>query len=191
MLSALHELEQQTGKEFGNPYNPLLVSCRSGAKFSMPGMMDTVLNIGLNDEVVAGLIELTGDARFAYDAYRRLIQMFGTVVLSIADEPFEAVLADYRNRRQAAAFEFVLERLQSRGMIEWIREPEAIHVAVMPRARTLLHPPKAVHAAKPKPQPKQKPPAKKRQLAHAVPRVEPAQQSIFSAVARVFSNLSF
>ena len=99
MLAALRRLEQLTGKGFGDAENPLLVSCRSGARFSMPGMMDTVLNIGLNDDVVAGLIELTGDARFAYDAYRRLIQMFGTVVLDLPDEPFEVVLADYRAQR--------------------------------------------------------------------------------------------
>jgi pyruvate,orthophosphate dikinase len=100
VLTAMTQLELETGKGFGQPENPLLVSCRSGAKFSMPGMMDTVLNIGLNDEVVAGLIKQTGDARFGYDAYRRLIQMFGTVVLSIADEPFERVLAEYRAERQ-------------------------------------------------------------------------------------------
>ena len=99
MLEAMKQLELETGKGFGDPKNPLLVSCRSGAKFSMPGMMDTVLNIGLNDEVVIGLIELTRDARFAYDAYRRLIQMFGTVVLDLPNEPFEAVLAEYRRRR--------------------------------------------------------------------------------------------
>jgi pyruvate,orthophosphate dikinase len=98
-LAALKQIEKLIGKTFGDPANPLLVSCRSGAKFSMPGMMDTVLNIGLNEEVVMGLITLTGDTRFAYDAYRRLIQMFGTVVMGIADEPFEAVLADRRSQR--------------------------------------------------------------------------------------------
>ena len=75
---ALARLERTTGKRFGDPANPLLVSCRSGAKFSMPGMMDTVLNIGLNDDVVEGLARLTGDARFAFDSYRRLVQMFGS-----------------------------------------------------------------------------------------------------------------
>jgi uncharacterized protein DUF5715 len=101
------------------------------------------------------------------------------------------IAREYRNPRQAAAFQFVLERLQSRGMIEWIREPEAIHVAVMPRAAALLHPPKAVHAAKPHPKRKAeaKPAAKKRKLAQAAPRVEPAQGSLFSALADVFSNL--
>jgi len=94
--AALARLEQQTGKTFGDPGNPLLVSCRSGAKFSMPGMMDTVLNIGLNDEVVEGLAKLTGDPRFAYDSYRRLVQMFGSVVLGLDDEPFEDVLTEAR-----------------------------------------------------------------------------------------------
>ena len=95
-VEALKAVEQATGKTFGDPHNPLLVSCRSGAKFSMPGMMDTVLNIGLNDEVVEGLARLTGDARFAYDSYRRLVQMFGSVVMGINNEPFEDVLAEAR-----------------------------------------------------------------------------------------------
>ncbi|MBF8282616.1 MAG: Pyruvate,phosphate dikinase [Anaerolineales bacterium] len=98
-LAALKQIEKLTGKKFGDPQNPLLVSCRSGAKFSMPGMMDTVLNIGLNDDVAHGLIELTNDARFVYDAYRRLVQMFGTVVIGVPDEPFEEVLARCRQER--------------------------------------------------------------------------------------------
>ena len=102
VLAALRKVEKQAGKRFGDPANPLLVSCRSGAKFSMPGMMDTVLNIGLNDEVAEGLIGLTGDARFVNDAYRRLVQMFGTVVLGLPDEPFEEVLAEWRARRGVA-----------------------------------------------------------------------------------------
>ena len=97
-LQALKTVEQETGKKFGDPSNPLLVSCRSGAKFSMPGMMDTVLNIGLNDEVAQGLARLTGDERFTYDSYRRLIQMFGSVVMGIADEPFEEVLTEARKK---------------------------------------------------------------------------------------------
>jgi pyruvate,orthophosphate dikinase len=101
-LEALKKVEKLTGKTFGDPKNPLLVSCRSGAKFSMPGMMDTVLNIGLNDAVAEGLITLTGDARFVYDAYRRLVQMYGTVVLNVADEPFEDVLAEFREKRGVA-----------------------------------------------------------------------------------------
>ena len=98
-LAALRTMEEKTGKRFGDPSNPLLVSCRSGAKFSMPGMMDTVLDIGLNDEVTEGMIKLTGNERFAFDSYRRLIQMFGTVVLGVRDEPFEDVLASYRDER--------------------------------------------------------------------------------------------
>lgn len=88
-LEAMRAIEEQTGKKFGDPSNPLLVSCRSGAKFSMPGMMDTVLNIGLNDETAASMARLTGDERFVYDAYRRLVHMFGSVVLGIDDEEFE------------------------------------------------------------------------------------------------------
>ena len=84
VLAALHDVEQVLDKRFGDPTSPLLVSCRSGAKFSMPGMMDTVLNIGLNDDTAKGLVALTGDAHFVFDSYRRLIQMFGTVVLGTA-----------------------------------------------------------------------------------------------------------
>ncbi|MGA2937538.1 MAG: PEP/pyruvate-binding domain-containing protein, partial [Syntrophobacteraceae bacterium] len=100
-LAALSEVEEKTGKEFGDAKNPLLVSCRSGAKFSMPGMMDTVLNIGLNGETIKGMIEATGDPRFVYDSYRRLIQMFGSVVLGVPDEPFEEVIAEFRKTRGA------------------------------------------------------------------------------------------
>jgi pyruvate,orthophosphate dikinase len=99
VLEALNTVEAATGKKFGDPNNPLLVSCRSGAKFSMPGMMDTVLNIGLNDDTLEGMIKLTRDERFVYDAYRRLVQMFGSVVMGIPDEPFEEVIA--RARRKA------------------------------------------------------------------------------------------
>ncbi|MGO9063382.1 MAG: PEP/pyruvate-binding domain-containing protein, partial [Myxococcaceae bacterium] len=98
-VAAVHALEAHTGKRFGDAANPLLVSCRSGAKFSMPGMMDTVLNIGLNDETVVGLASLTGDERFAWDSYRRLVQMYGAVVLGVHDERFEEVLADFRKKR--------------------------------------------------------------------------------------------
>ena len=80
-IEALERVEALTGKRFGDAQNPLLVSCRSGAKFSMPGMMDTVLNIGLNDETSQGMIALTGNPRFVHDSYRRLMQMFGSVVM--------------------------------------------------------------------------------------------------------------
>src|SRR5947209_504122 len=97
-LEALKIVEQQTGKGFGQQDNPLLVSVRSGAKFSMPGMMDTVLNLGINDETVKGLVELTGDERFAYDAYRRFIQMFSKIVLDTDPQAFEEVLDQYKER---------------------------------------------------------------------------------------------
>ncbi len=95
-VAAIAATEELTGKKFGDPSNPLLVSCRSGAVFSMPGMMDTVLNIGLNDEVAVKMVELTGDERFVYDAYRRLVHMFGAVVLDIDDEAFEHPLDEYK-----------------------------------------------------------------------------------------------
>jgi pyruvate,orthophosphate dikinase len=100
VLAALRKVEQLAGRRFGDAANPLLVSCRSGAKFSMPGMMDTVLNLGLNDAVAEGLAAASGDPRFVHDAYRRLVQMFGTVVLGLPDEPFEEVLARWRTRRR-------------------------------------------------------------------------------------------
>ena len=98
-LAALKQVEKQTGKKFGDPKNPLLVSCRSGAKFSMPGMMDTVLNLGLTDVTAAGMVKLTGNARFVYDSYRRLVEMFGSVVLGIPDEAFEQPLHEYKNEK--------------------------------------------------------------------------------------------
>jgi len=100
-LEALKTVEKEAKKKFGDPSNPLLVSCRSGAKFSMPGMMDTVLNLGLNDETAKGMVELTDDERFVYDSYRRLVQMFGSVVLNIPDEAFEDVLEDYKHKKGA------------------------------------------------------------------------------------------
>jgi pyruvate,orthophosphate dikinase len=98
-LEALDVVEKQTGKKFGDPKNPLLVSVRSGAKFSMPGMMDTVLNVGLNDETVPGMVELTGNERFVWDAYRRLLQMYGSVVLGISDEHFDKVMDARKKER--------------------------------------------------------------------------------------------
>jgi pyruvate,orthophosphate dikinase len=98
-LEALKVVEKQANKKFGSAENPLLVSCRSGAKFSMPGMMDTVLNIGLNDETAKGMVKLTGDERFVYDSYRRLVQMFGSVVLGIRDEAYEDPLNEYKRKK--------------------------------------------------------------------------------------------
>src|ERR1019366_2655447 len=91
ILTALEKLEKQIGKKLGDPSNPLLVSVRSGAKFSMPGMMNTILNLGLNDQSVEGLAKRSGNPRFAYDSYRRFIQMFGEVALDIDMEKFDHI----------------------------------------------------------------------------------------------------
>ncbi len=99
MLAALKVVEKQAVKKFGDPTNPLLVSCRSGAKFSMPGMMNTILNIGLTDKVVQGMIRLTGNPRFVWDSYRRLVEMFGTTVFNLDDEVFEHPLAEYKAKK--------------------------------------------------------------------------------------------
>ena len=80
---SVHHIENLMGSKFGDPTNPLLVSVRSGARASMPGMMDTILNLGLNDEVVVGLAKKTNNERFAYDSYRRFVQMYGDVVLGM------------------------------------------------------------------------------------------------------------
>lgn len=96
---SITKLEKQTGNVLGNPNNPLLVSVRSGAVFSMPGMMDTILNLGLNDRTADGLARLTDNPRFAYDCYRRFIQMFGDVVLGVDHFHFEQVISDYKQKR--------------------------------------------------------------------------------------------
>jgi pyruvate,orthophosphate dikinase len=96
----LDALEEKTGKRFGDPREPLLVSVRSGAAVSMPGMMDTILNLGLNDESVGGLGETTGNPRFAYDSYRRLIQMYGEVVDGIDPHRFEHALGELKAARK-------------------------------------------------------------------------------------------
>jgi pyruvate,orthophosphate dikinase len=95
-LAALAVIEEKTGKRFGDAENPLLVSVRSGAKFSMPGMMDTVLNVGLNPQTLEGIAKLTNNERFAWDAYRRLIQMFGKTVKGIEGRKFEHILDKYK-----------------------------------------------------------------------------------------------
>lgn len=95
---AMNRLERLTGKKFGDPNNPLLVSVRSGAAISMPGMMDTVLNLGLNDKTVEGLARATKDARFAYDAYRRFIQLFSKIVLGVDDQIFSKLFEELKER---------------------------------------------------------------------------------------------
>ena len=96
--AAIAVVENQVGKRFGDPANPLLVSVRSGARASMPGMMDTVLNLGLNDQTVEGLAKLSGDRRFAFDSYRRFIQMYSNVVLGLDHHMFEEILDDRKDQ---------------------------------------------------------------------------------------------
>jgi pyruvate, orthophosphate dikinase len=100
-LAAMKKVERSAGKKFGDPKDPLLVSVRSGAKFSMPGMMDTVLNLGLNAETLHGIAQLSQNERFAYDAYRRFIQMFGKIVMGIEGRKFDAILDQVKQARGA------------------------------------------------------------------------------------------
>ncbi len=102
IYEALAKTEEIVGKKFGDPSNPFLVSVRSGARASMPGMMDTILNLGLNDQVVEGLAKLTNNERFAYDSYRRFIQMFSDVVMEIEKPKFEAILDAVKEEKNAA-----------------------------------------------------------------------------------------
>jgi pyruvate,orthophosphate dikinase len=95
----MKEIEKQTGKKFGDAKNPLLVSVRSGAAISMPVMMDTVLNLGLNEETLKGLIEQSGNERFAWDSYRRFIQMFGDVVMGVEHAKFEKILDEVKEKK--------------------------------------------------------------------------------------------
>jgi len=97
--AALKKVEKDTGKGFGDPKNPLLVSVRSGAKMSMPGMMETILNLGLNDDTLEGMIALTGNERFAYDAYRRFIMMFSSVALHLKRENFDKIMDAMKEKR--------------------------------------------------------------------------------------------
>jgi pyruvate,orthophosphate dikinase len=101
VVAHMKELEEQTGKGFGDAANPLLVSVRSGAAFSMPGMMDTVLNLGLNPETVQGLIALTGNERFAWDAWRRFVAMFGRIVLDLGAEDFDEPFDEAKHKAKA------------------------------------------------------------------------------------------
>ena len=110
----ISELEESIGHEFGSTANPLLVSVRSGARISMPGMMDTILNLGINDEIVEGLGAMMGDRRPAWDAYRRFIQIYAVVVQDVPPEPFEACLAEHKARAGVDLdYELSAERLQA------------------------------------------------------------------------------
>ena len=116
-MDALTALEQKTGKTFGDGQNPLLVSVRSGAAVSMPGMMDTVLNLGLNDDVTEGMAKTTGNARFAYDSYRRFIQMFANVVMELDMAPFEKAL-EQAKETQGAKFDRDLTAESLKSLLE-------------------------------------------------------------------------
>src|SRR5262249_22000728 len=106
--AALTEVERRVGAGFGDPQNPLLLSVRSGARVSMPGMMDTVLNLGLNDQTVTGLAARSGNRRFAFDSYRRFVQMYGDVVLGLKPDgkserdPFESILEEKKEERRVS-----------------------------------------------------------------------------------------
>lgn len=115
-LAALRILEGKTGKKFGDKDNPLLVSVRSGAAVSMPGMMDTILNLGLNDASVQGLATLSGDERFAYDCYRRFIQMFGNVVLEIEHASFDEIVEKHK-RRLGLIFDYEMPAAELKEII--------------------------------------------------------------------------
>jgi pyruvate,orthophosphate dikinase len=117
ILQALGKLEAQIGKKLGDPANPLLVSVRSGAKFSMPGMMNTILNLGLNDQTVEGLVKRSNNPRFAYDSYRRFIQMFGEVALGIDMEKFDHIF-DERKRKAKAKLDTDLTADDLKAIIE-------------------------------------------------------------------------
>ena len=94
----LKTVEEKTGKKFGSSQNPLFFSVRSGAAISMPGMMDTILNLGLNDKTLEGLIQITSDGRFTYDAYRRFIQLFGKIALGVEEKEFDQILSKTKER---------------------------------------------------------------------------------------------
>src|SRR5450631_4066601 len=117
MDAALKQLEQLQGQKLGKGENPLLVSVRSGAKFSMPGMMDTILNLGLNDQSVEALATLSKNPRFAYDSYRRLIQMFGNVVLEIPKSDFDEVF-DAKKKQKKAKLDTELDAKALKEVIE-------------------------------------------------------------------------
>ena len=96
LLASVAKLEKETGKKFGSDSNPLLLSVRSGAKISMPGMMDTILNLGMNDQVAKALADKTNNPRFSYDSYRRFLEMYGSVVLGISSYLFEETFNNYK-----------------------------------------------------------------------------------------------
>src|SRR6476659_397104 len=118
VLEAVKEVERRAGKGFGDPANPLLVSVRSGAKFSMPGMMDTVLNLGLNEETLQGLIALSGNERFGWDAYRRFIGMFGRIVMDVKAERFDEPLEKRKHAHGPDAKDTDLDVADLKALVE-------------------------------------------------------------------------
>ncbi len=125
----LQELERKMGKKLGDPENPLLVSVRSGAAISMPGMMDTILNLGLNDATVLGIVARTGNERFAYDAYRRFVNMFGDVVLGVAHEHFEEKMDLMKGARGVSA-DTELDAEDLRELVVMYKEVVRVHAGV-------------------------------------------------------------
>ncbi len=121
VLENMKKVEKAMGMKFGDPENPLLVSVRSGAKFSMPGMMDTVLNLGLNEETLRGLIKKTNNERFAYDAYRRFIAMFGSIVMGIDRQKFENILEEAK-RQKGVHLDTDLDAEDLKGVVERFKE---------------------------------------------------------------------
>ena len=123
VIEAMKDLEEIQGKKFGDLEDPLLVSVRSGARVSMPGMMDTVLNLGLNDETVEALASRSGDRRFAYDSYRRFITMYSNVVLGIEHHNFEDILEEYKD----AGGHTLDTDLSAADWIEMVKRYKALH----------------------------------------------------------------
>lgn len=121
IYASLAKTEEMVGKKFGDPNNPFLVSVRSGARASMPGMMDTILNLGLNDEVVEGLAKLTGNERFAYDSYRRFIQMFSDVVMGIEKPKFDKIL-DGTKEAKGVVLDTELDTEDLKGVVRKYKE---------------------------------------------------------------------
>ena len=118
---ALQSLEKKVGKTFGGSKNPLLLSVRSGAKVSMPGMMDTILNLGLNDQTVQVLAEATGNERFALDCYRRFIQMYGEIVLNVEFNRFEDAL-EKNKRRYRVEYDHELQAEHLKKVLDEYKE---------------------------------------------------------------------
>ena len=121
IIAYMAKLEEITGKKFGNPDNPLLVSVRSGARASMPGMMDTILNLGINDIVAEGMITLTNNPRFVYDSYRRFIQMFSDVVMELPKSDFEKYIDQVKEER-GVKYDAELDADDMKRLVEHFKE---------------------------------------------------------------------